>query len=287
MDFAALQRIVASDSNSRGAPALCRPEFLRDALRLLTESSRAAIVTGFYVESAGAPETDGPPGAAVLGRALERAGKSVVLLTDGRNCGVLEACSRSIGGPAAVRAETPGEVCETAFGGAEAGDTLLAFVERPGYATDGRYYNMRGRDIGAFVAPLDRAADTALERGASVLGVGDGGNEAGMGPLYEELARKTPRYARCLSRVPATVCLPADISNWGAYALSAVLSVSCGRWLGIEDGEEAAMLEALFRAGAVDGFSGAPERSVDGVPLSELNEKNLQIKNWYLENFRV
>jgi hypothetical protein len=282
MDFPALRRIVASDSKSRGAPALCRPEFLRDALRLLAESSHVLIVTGFYIQSAGAPETDGPPGAVALGRALERAGKSVVLLTDGRNCGALDSCSRSIGGPRAVRADTPGEVAE-----AEAGGTLLAFIERPGHAVDGCYYNMKGDDIGAVVAPLDRAAEPALARGVPVLGVGDGGNEAGMGALYEDLARKMPRYARCLSRVPATLCLPADVSNWGAYALTAALSVFYRRWLGLEDGEESAMLEALLRAGAVDGVSGKPEKSVDGVSPIELNEKNIQIKNWYLRNFRV
>jgi hypothetical protein len=300
MDFTALQslqKIVASDSRSRGAPALCRPEFLRDALRLLTESSRILIITGFYVQGADAPETDGPPGAAVLGRALERAGKSAVLLTDGRNFGALDACSRSIGGPRVLRADSPEEAEKAEVGGAEfgnieagkteAGSALLVFVERPGHAADGCYYNMRGRDISAVAAPLDRAAEAALARGVSVLGVGDGGNEAGMGSLYEGLAEKMPGYARCLSRVPATVSLPADVSNWGAYALAAGLSVSCRRWLGLGDGEESAMLEALLRAGAVDGTSGAPSMSVDGVSLPELNEKNLQIKNWYLENFRV
>ncbi|MDR2176372.1 MAG: DUF4392 domain-containing protein [Synergistaceae bacterium] len=292
MNFAALQSIVASDSRSRGAPALCRPEFLRGALRLLTESSRIVIITGFYVQDAGAPETDGPPGAVVLGRALERAGKSAVLLTDGLNYDALAACSRSVGGPAAVRADSPGEVDKAAAGGAEfgeaeAGGALLVFIERPGHAADGRYYHMRGRDISAVAAPLDRAADSALARGVPVLGVGDGGNEAGMGALYEGLAEKMPGYACCLSRVPATVCLPADVSNWGAYALAALLSASGRRWLGLGDGEEAAMLEALLRAGAVDGTSGTPAMSVDGVSLSELNEKNIQIKNWYLENFRV
>jgi hypothetical protein len=296
MDFSALQslqKIVASDSKSRGAPALCRPEFLSGALRLLIESSRIFIVTGFYVQDAGAPETDGPPGAAVLGRALERAGKSAVLLTDGRNFGALGACSRSVGGPGILRADSPEEADKAEAGGAEFGKTgaggaaSLVFIERPGRAADGRYYDMRGRDISAVAAPLDRMADAALARGVPVLGIGDGGNEAGMGPLYGELAEKMPRYAHCLSRAPSTVSLPVDVSNWGAYALAAALSVSFRRWLGLGEGEESAMLEALLRAGAVDGVSGTPSMSVDGVSLSGLNEKNLQIKNWYLENFRV
>ncbi|MDR1648773.1 MAG: DUF4392 domain-containing protein [Synergistaceae bacterium] len=287
MDFAALQSIVASDSQSRGAPSLCRPEFLRDALRLLAEASRAVVVTGFYVQKAGAPETDGPPGAVVLGRALARAGKDVVLLTDGLNHDALDACSRSIGGPSVVRADTPGEV-EKEVNKAETGETTtLIFIERPGHAADGCYYDMKGRDIGAVAAPLDRAAESALARGVPVLGVGDGGNEAGMGLLYEELAERLPDYARCLSRVSATVCLPVDVSNWGGYALAAALSASRSRWLGLDDGEEAAMLEALLRAGAVDGISGTPSMSVDGIPLSGLNEKNIRIENWYSENFRV
>jgi hypothetical protein len=287
MDFVALQRIIASDSKSRGAPALCRPEFLRDALRLLTESSRAVIVTGFYIRSAGAPETDGPPGAVVLGRALERAGKDVVLLTDERNHGALAACSRSVGGPSAVRADTPGDVDRAVNEAAGGAETLLIFIERPGHAADGCYYDMKGHDVGAVVAPLDRAADAALARGVPVLGIGDGGNEAGMGLLYEQLSEKMPGYTRCLSRVSAAVCLPADVSNWGAYALAAALSVSCRRWLGLDDGEESAMLDALLRAGAVDGVFGMPSMSVDGVSLPELNEKNIRIKNWYSENFRV
>jgi hypothetical protein len=290
MNFAALRSIVASDSRSRIAPSLCRPEFLSDALRLLVESSRIAIVTGFYIQGAGAPETDGPPGAVILGRALERAGKSAVLLTDGQNYDALDACSRSVGGPAAVRADGPGEVDKAKignveFGGAEAGEALLVFIERPGHAADGRYYNMRGRGIAA--APLDRAAESALARGVPVLGLGDGGNEAGMGLLHGVLAEKMPGYAHCLSRVPSTVCLPADVSNWGAYALAAALSVSRRCWLGPGDGEEAAMLGALLRAGAVDGVSGTPSMSVDGVSLPELDEKILQVKNWYSENSRV
>jgi hypothetical protein len=70
-------------------------------------------------------------------------------------------------------------------------------------------------------------------------------------------------------------------------APAAVLPVSRRRLLGFGDGEENAMLEALLRAGAVDGVAGTPPMPVDGIPLSDLNEKNIRIKNWYLENFRV
>jgi hypothetical protein len=206
-------------------------------------------------------------------------GKSVTLVTDGRNWDCLEACSLSVGGPGVLCAEGPHQVPD--------GLDLLIFIERPGHAGDGRYYNMEGRDISDVVAPLDRAAERALGCGVPVLGVGDGGNEAGMGLLFDDLAQRMPQYASCLSRVSATVCLPVDVSNWGAYALAALLSSLCRRWVGLDLGEEALMLRALLSVGAVDGISKLPESSVDGVPVARLNQVSLRIKNWYLDGLRT
>jgi hypothetical protein len=66
-----------------------------------------------------------------------------------------------------------------------------------------------------------------------------------------------------------------DVSNWGCYALSALLSLSSGRWLGHSPEEESAMLESMAQAGAVDGATKKRERSVDGFPEAE----NLQVVN--------
>ena len=261
---------------------LCRPVFWDNALQLFLKASRILIITGFYIQKAGAPETDGPPGAVALGRALLRAGKQVSLLTDTRNYGALKACSRSLDGPEVVCADNPENI--------RMDMNLLVFIERPGRASDGRYYNMRGLDIGDTVAPLDALAEPAMRQGIPVLGIGDGGNEAGMGFFYEALADLMPHYAPCLSRVSATVCLPVDISNGGAYALAAALSVSFRRWLGVDPGEEALMLKALVDAGAVDGIKGTPALSVDGVALEEpggLNATTYSLKNWYFRSFKV
>jgi hypothetical protein len=261
---------------------LCRPEFWEEALRLFVGAKLISVVTGFFIRGAGAPETDGPPGAVILGRALARAGKQVTLLTDNRNYKSLSACSLSVGGPPAARADDPLDIPMDA--------DLLVFIERPGHAADGRYYDMKGVDIGDAVVPLDRAAEIALRNGIPVLGIGDGGNEAGMGVLYDALAELLPHYASCLSRVPASVCLPVDISNWGAYALAAVLSRSCRRWLGMDEGEESVMLEALAEAGAVDGVTGAPGASVDGVPLEGpggLRETESKVRSWFFGSFSV
>ncbi|MDR1622535.1 MAG: DUF4392 domain-containing protein [Synergistaceae bacterium] len=282
MDFDEVRSIVASNARARGASVLCRPAFWDNALQLFLKASRILVITGFYIKKAAAPETDGPPGAVVLGRALARTGKQVILLTDTRNYGALNACSRSVSGPVVACIDNPENI--------HLDMNLLVFIERPGHAADGRYYNMKGVDIGDVVAPLDAVAEPARTRGIPVLGIGDGGNEAGMGVFYEELAALMPHYAPCLSKVSATVCLPVDISNWGAYALAAVLSAFYRRWLGLDPGEEALMLKALADAGAVDGIKGAPSMSVDGVELEEpggLDETTLRLKDWYFGSFKV
>ncbi|MDR1376331.1 MAG: DUF4392 domain-containing protein [Synergistaceae bacterium] len=282
MDFDSLRRIVASDSRARGASVLCRPAFWGNALQLFLEASRIIIVTGFYIKNAGAPETDGPPGAVILGRALARVGKDVVLLTDTKNYSALSACSRSLDGPRAACFEDPEKI--------HLDMNLLVFIERPGRASDGHYYNMKGVDIGDVVVPLDNIAEPAMRCGIPVLGIGDGGNEAGMGFFYDELTSLMPHYMSCLSRVSATLCVPVDISNWGAYALAAVLSVFYRRWLGLDVGEEAWMLKILVEAGAIDGIRGATGMSVDGVLLDGpdgLDATALCLKNWYFGSFNV
>ena len=279
MNFEALQRIVASDDQRRGVSTLCEASFLENAASLFIKASRILIVTGFYIKGACASETDGPPGAVALGRAVASVGKSTVLITDSRNYACLKACSRSVKGPVAACLDDYEKIPEDI--------NLLVFIERPGHAADGRYYNMRGIDFSDVVAPLDRASEAAMKRGVPVLGIGDGGNEAGMGLLYDALAEKMPHYAPCLSRVSSTVCLPVDVSNWGAYALTAVLSGFYRRWLGLNDGEEEAMLSAILETGAVDGVTGRADQSVDGISLTDLNEVTFSIKNWYSASFEL
>ena len=274
LDVAALLRIVASDLGGRRVSALSHPSGWERALSLCLAAEGVTIVTGFFIASAGAPETDGPAGSVALGRAMELLGRRVQLVTDSRSSLVLSACSAVLGGPPVAAMDGPHPA---ALEGAD----LLIFLERPGCAGDGRYYNMRGNDISASVVPLDDLAVRALEHGLPVIGIGDGGNEAGMGALYEPLKRLIPEYARCLSRVPATVCLPVDVSNWGGYALAALLSAASGRWVGLSPGEEERALRAAVGAGAVDGTTGCRTLSVDGFSLERLERVTVQLKDWY------
>jgi hypothetical protein len=59
--------------------------------------------------------------------------------------------------------------------------------------------------------------------------------------------------------------IPAGISNWGAYALVAALSVLSGKLLMRPPEHELAVLKALLDAGAVDGCTKERALSVDGL----------------------
>lgn len=116
---------------------------------------------------------------------------------------------------------------------------------------------------------MDNLAITCLNKNIPLIGIGDGGNEVGMGSFMADLSDMLPDYKKCLSVIRATVALPVDISNWGAYALTAALSYVWGEWRGHREGDERAMIEALCACGAVDGISLKSVLSVDGFDVSE------------------
>ena len=272
-----VEKLIAADRGGRKVSSLFRPGFLDDALGLLEGASRVAVVTGFFVPACGAPETDGPGGAVMLGRSLARSGKETVLCTDRLCLDVVSACSDSIGGPVVWEAVGAEEIL--AFR-----PDLLVFIERLGRAEDGLYYNMRGENVSATTAPLDGAALSG--NGLKVLAVGDGGNEAGMGLFREKLAELLPGYAPCLSVVGADTALPVDVSDWGGYALASLLSLECGEWIGPEDRETRTMLDALISAGAVDGVTRRREPTVDGFPEEEHRHVIRELKELVISRLR-
>ena len=261
-----LTALVARDEAGRGASKLSSPRELMRAASAFAPLRKLAVVSGFYVPAAGAPETDGPGGAAILARAFQREGRVCEIWTDARCIEVLAECAKAAGCAENTARIAPASLKERAPDG-------IIFVERLGRAADGRYYNFKKQNISEWTAPLDALADEAAGLGIHTLGIGDGGNEAGMGNFYAELCALLPGYAACLSVVRAEFALTADVSNWGAYALAEALSFVWGVRRGIEPGEETKMLEAAARAGAADGISGRCETSVDGFCAAALEKK--------------
>jgi len=89
--------VVASDMGGRGVSRICRPEYWQAAVKKLSCISRVAVVSGFFVPSAKAPETDGPGGAAIIARAFAEQGVETEIWTDSFCIDAISACASEIG----------------------------------------------------------------------------------------------------------------------------------------------------------------------------------------------
>lgn len=255
--------VVASNRGNRGVSRICRPEYWQTAAEKLGVLSRIAVVSGFFVPAAKAAETDGPGGAAIIARAFMEQGKEAEIWTDLLCVDAIRACASEIGfPPEKVKVPDSCKVLDT-----YSPDGVI-FIERLGRAADGKYYNMHKNDISHWTPSLDTLAFASARRGIVTIGIGDGGNEVGMGNFLSELYELLPEYKTCLSVVRTDIAIPVDVSNWGGYALVAALSYVWGVWRGHRDGDESAMLETLRRYGVVDGINMNAGLSVDGFPLA-------------------
>lgn len=175
------------------------------------------LTTGFYV--AGFAETDGPVGTLVLAKALNRLGYHPVIVTDIFCKGFFD----------------PEEI-DVVYMDISADETYcrklldhyhpvgLISIERCGKNIQNDYTNMRGVSIAANTAPIDQLFEIALSE-IPTIGVGDGGNEIGMGNVADIILQKLSLIP-CKVRVDQLVI--ATVSNWGAYGITAYLEKLTG-----------------------------------------------------------
>ncbi|MDR1709763.1 MAG: DUF4392 domain-containing protein [Candidatus Accumulibacter sp.] len=274
----AIRRIEAHsrrDPGKRGLAEHAPRDLLAPAAEALIDARRTIVVTGFPVRPGPVGETDGPPGALALADALRQLGGEVILLTDACSAPLIAAGRRA--GAGAIPVEllaAPQSAADAAIDRllAEFAPTHAVAVERPGNAADGHRYSMRGEILDAIAPSADRIFAPPGARRHATLAIGDGGNELGFGALRQSLAHRIERGATIFSATPADHALPAGISNWGAYALAAALSLLARRRLIRPPAEERRILEAIVAAGALDGRTKRPALSVDGLAWDEYAE---------------
>ena len=259
---------IILDHDKRGMLAL-RPhvpaDFCRQAAQYVLEhSGHTVIVTGFYVIMAGKPETDGPPGAVTIGRAVQALGRKVSYVTDSYTAPVLRAWADG-----ADVVEFPILGVEESKQHAERlleelQPSLLISIERCGRNRNDEYLNMRARDI----TPQTARLDYLFDHGVPSVGIGDGGNEIGMGNLVHVIPSvESLPDDPAISRVDRLII--ASVSNWGGYGLAAALSQLTGRDLLPSSEGEAEMVQRMIDAGAVDGTTGDAVPTVDNFSMDE------------------
>jgi hypothetical protein len=259
-----IDQLLALDPGRRGVARFFRPGAALAAARALRRCRRVLITTGFMLPP-GTPETDGPPGAAVLGRALRRLGARVDYVVDAAAVAPLEASLKVLAEPVQICVFPDGDPDLAAREIlARLRPTHLIAVERPGRTRDGDYRSARGESVAAWNRPLDVLF---LGARAITLGVGDGGNEIGMGSVPRRRLRAAGIGARIASCVTVDHPVVTGVSNWGAYGIVAHLGRLAGRDLLHTGQDERRLIAACVEAGAIDGITRASAATVDGVPL--------------------
>ncbi|WP_458098128.1 glutamate cyclase domain-containing protein [Roseomonas sp. WA12] len=268
-----------------------------DGLRkALTRGDHVLIATG-----AGTPpwlpkgETDGPPGAAAIARALDIGlGAKPIVVGEERNIGPIIASLEGIGLvvndeaqfaqrdgcalviPMPLGAEPGAAFARDIF--ARFAPKAAVFVEKAGPNSEGYYNSLLGtgrtKDM---MANAELLAAEAKAAGVFTLGIGDGGNEIGFGKAAEAIRDIQPwgRRSRRPDGSPGVgivtvtetdVLLAAAVSNWGGYGVAAALAALEGRPEILHSvADERRMLNRCVEAGAVDGVFCRPVPMADGT----------------------
>ena len=269
-----ISSIIRRDPGARGIIPLIKENSLWKASESLINSERILILTGFCVLDPMIGETDGPPGALSLACALKGMDKDVLLTTDRYSKPMMEASIVSNVFPYRIESvpEHPVEIEKYVQ------ETLEHFrpshviaIERPGRAIDGHSYSMRGERLDPIVPQLDEFFNikNALNYHYTRISIGDGGNEMGMGKYYHEISTSLKIGKKVGSTTTSDLLIPAGVSNWGGYALAAVISILQNRNLVQSPVEEIEVVRKMVEAGAVDGVSGKCQATVDGLSIQE------------------
>lgn len=243
-----------------------------------------------------AGETDGPPGAAALARALQLAlGARPVLLSEAAFLPPIEAASLAMGFrgvPWSVASRIPFTVAIEEFpvegDGRQKATSLLDMyqpraviaVERTGPNRVGVRHSSTGMaGVDPYLGRMEELIKEARVREILTIGIGDNGNEIGFGVIEEAVRAYKPFGDRCqcpcgqgiADHTHVDMLIAASVSNWGAYGLAAALALlQQDPSLTHSPDDELRVVLACTAAGAVDGATGSATPTVDGVPTQTL-----------------
>jgi hypothetical protein len=255
----------------------------------------------FILTGAGSPprypkgESDGPPGAVALARALHLGlNLNPIIITEERNFEPIYGMANEIGmnpllpGQNFSSRTNPLLVLDFPCGKEKAREasyellkkyqpSAIIAVERIGANNKGVYHSMNGLEVDATnFAFLDSLVELAREKNIFTVGIGDNGNELGCGIIFDEVQKIQPwgKVCQCpcqsgmASSSEVDILVMAAVSNWGAYGINALLAYLLNNIdLMHTERMEEKMLEVCVRTGCVDGDLDIPSPSVDGISL--------------------
>lgn len=279
--------------------SLAAATLLRDNLK---RGSVVLIATGWLDRphiNTSIAESDGPPGAAVLARALHVGLGAVPLIlveeeivqatiqtvqAAGLRCVSPQEAVRAVDSPASIHAASVIALPKN-YADAKALTMSLcdefdvgAFIaiEKGGMNDRQRIHTSRGHDTTDALGKADAVLEVCTDRGIHSVAIGDGGNELGMGKIRSGLMGRLRFSENCQCDCqggvvpirPVDVLVPATVSNWGAYGVGAALACLLDDPNILQTLElEESILRASAAAGFIDGVSGYVAPTADGLPL--------------------
>jgi hypothetical protein len=304
----AIDQLITIEAKNRGMPHnVLRPMYQaarklaggRPISMVAAERLKAAlgpkdtvlILTGAgYAPTMPKGESDGPPGAASIARALYKGlGAVPVYVNEACHADPVIASSHAAGlmvktfeeardwhlgaamenGPA-TQAEVAGWVEELL---ARTKPKAVISTERLGPGTDGYMHYatalpLQGPDKAclADVVDISPVVTEARKRGILTIGIGDHGNELGFGAIREAVVQAMPKGDILCTTVATDIVLPAMMSNWGCYGIEAALA-----WLLRKPeilhspAQEARILRACLDAGGLEAMYCTTDFVVDNL----------------------
>ncbi|KAM9290396.1 D-glutamate cyclase, mitochondrial isoform 2-T2 [Cariama cristata] len=235
-----LETLIGIDPGDRGITHLHRRHELLKACLSISHAQSVLITTGFPTHFTYEPpeENDGPPGALAIAAILQALEKEVAIVTDQRAMNLNKKIIEEAVQLGILKRPVPLLSYQR-----ESADSALMFltekgnpgrprfqhliaIERAGMAADGNYYNARKVNIKHLVDPIDElflAAQTIP--GVTTTGVGDGGNELGMGKVKDAVKKHIKNGDVIACDVEADFTIVAGVSNWGGYAIACALYI--------------------------------------------------------------
>ena len=242
------------------------------------------VVTGFFIPTSTPPaaETDGLGGSVHLAAGLMHAGIPAMLITDEPCAGALRAAAAGVDENIPVKSV---DLSDEAVVSLQAELTTLdppishlVSIERVGPSIDGHQYNMHRSEMSDYTAPLHLLFEkTATGTPWSTIGIGDGGNEIGMGKLPGKLIEEHIPGGRDIAcAVSCDHLIVCGVSNWGGMALLVAyallrpdLSENLTHHLNAET-DKRILESAVYNGPAIDGDTngrpGQQQMTVDDIP---------------------
>ncbi len=215
-------------------------------LSSVENGDNVAITTGFILPEG--VETDGINGAITMARFFNEMRANVFILAENEVIKILKEMTQFSGKINFIPLSDAEKIKEMDF-------SMAIAIERPGIGEDGKYHDMHGNIISA------QKIDFLFDERIPTIGIGDGGNEIGMGKIFHAIPDK-----KIASITKADEIVVGSVSNWGAYGIIASLSILTGKNYCHDGRVEKEMIKKCVDSGAIDGITRKREYSVDAIP---------------------